>query len=135
MKKVLATIIILILSLPCFAQKYWEDSAYQARAKKSSEERKLARAKQDAYWDSINNKGVAEFKASMIKKYGKQKGTAIANGEIKLGDTQEIVTDAWGAADKISYTTTKAGTMQTWYYKKHKALLTFKKNKLVSLTD
>lgn len=135
MKKLSATIIILLISLNSFAQKYWEDSAYQQRARESAAKRKEARQKENAYWDSINNKGLSEFNAELIKKYGKTKGTAIAKGEIKLGDTQEIVTDAWGAADKISYTTTKAGTMQTWYYKKHKALLTFKKNKLVSVTE
>lgn len=134
MKQLTATIIILLITLTCNAQKYWEDSAYQQRVRKMSAERDIALAKQNAYWDSINNKSRNEFRAEIIKKYGKVKGTKIANGEIELGYTQQMVTDAWGPADRITTTVTNGVTLQNWYYKNHKAMLTFKKNKIVSIT-
>lgn len=131
MKQLTATIIILILTLPCFAQKYWEDSAYQQRAIKAAAERKLAREKQNAYWDSINNKRNSEYKAGIIKKYGVKTGTKIADGKIEIDYTKEMCEYAWGSPDN----TRIDGKKESWYYRKNKTALTFSSGKLVMITE
>ena len=131
MKKLIIILFAIFTALLCNGQKYWEDSAYQQQATKASADRKIAREKQHAYWDSVNNNGQKQYKAAIIKKYGKVTGTKIANGEIEVGYTKAMCEAAWGSAD----TERKDGAMESWYYRKYLTALTFKNGKLIKIID
>lgn len=54
--------------------------------------------------------------ARLIKKYGKRKGTMIANRCVELGFTKEMVLEAAGQPQDINYSTGSWGRHEQWIY-------------------
>jgi tetrahydromethanopterin S-methyltransferase subunit G len=52
----------------------------------------------------------------LIKKYGKEIGARIVNGQIWKGMTESMLEDCWGKPDKITKNKEKWGTFSQWYY-------------------
>ncbi len=131
MKTLFAIITIIFLSLQSFAQRVASPEETKEYLRKSDSIYKAKKAREDAYWDSINNKGLQDHKAAMIKKYGVKTGTKIANGEIEMGFTKTMCQEAWGNAD----TERTDGKKESIYYRKMRTALTFTNGKLVKITE
>lgn len=58
----------------------------------------------------------AEYKAKLIRKYGKQNALLILNNEVKLGFTKAMCIEAWGKPSEINRTITRYGTREQWVY-------------------
>jgi len=76
-----------------------------------------------------------EYKKECIRLFGNIKGAKIARGEIELGYTKDMCEYAWGTADGITYSTSKSGTIDIWYYRRSSTFLAFKGDKLISITQ
>ncbi len=51
-----------------------------------------------------------------VKKYGRESGDRVLNGQIWKGMTKEMVMDSWGKPDKKHKDVYKWGTFEQWYY-------------------
>ena len=54
--------------------------------------------------------------AAMIKKWGKELGTIIAERKVRIGMTQEQVIDAWGKPKDINKTISRNTVHEQWVY-------------------
>ena len=52
----------------------------------------------------------------LIRKYGKEIGNRIANGQVWKGMTDKMLEDSWGKPDKIDKNVEKWGVFTQWYY-------------------
>lgn len=55
---------------------------------------------------------------SLIKKYGREVGLRISNGQIWKGMTDKMLEESWGKPDNITKNKEKWGTFTQWYYGK-----------------
>lgn len=76
-----------------------------------------------------------KYKNECIKKFGTEKGTRIARGIIKIGDTKDMCEYAWGMADDVSFSTSKNETIEMWFYWDSFTYLSFKNKILVRITQ
>ena len=73
--------------------------------------------------DSLRNRIVdleSEYKSArfdqLVRKYGKENGNRIANGQIWKGMTEKMLEDSWGKPDKINTNKEKWGVFSQWTY-------------------
>lgn len=52
----------------------------------------------------------------IIKRYGRDVGKRIVNGQVWKGMTEKMLEDSWGKPDKITKNKKKWGTFTQWYY-------------------
>lgn len=52
----------------------------------------------------------------IIKRYGREIGKRIVNGQVWKGMTEKMLEDSWGKPDKIAKNKEKWGTFTQWYY-------------------
>ena len=78
---------------------------------------KLNLNKEQQKLNKINKeKERVERLARLIKKYGKEDGTIIANNKVRIGMTKEMCKDSWGKPNSINSTTSAYGTREQWVY-------------------
>ena len=81
-----------------------------------------------------------QYKEELIKKYGKQYGSLIADGKICVGMTKEMCMAAKGSPCKKSTHTDRYDTIEVWTYHCNSSFyypiyVTFTNNKVTSITD
>lgn len=81
-----------------------------------------------------------QYKEELIKKYGKQYGSLIADGKICVGMTKEMCMAAKGSPCKKSTHTDRYDTTEVWTYHCNSSFyypiyVTFTNNKVTSITD
>lgn len=52
----------------------------------------------------------------LLKKYGREIGKRIVNGQVWKGMSERMLEDSWGKPDKITKNKEKWGTYTQWYY-------------------
>jgi len=57
-----------------------------------------------------------EKREALIKKYGKKKGSMIADGRVWVGVSPEMAIDSWGTPDSKKRSEGTWGVNETWYY-------------------
>ena len=95
------------------------DGVRRAYALKKREEAKLAeqKRKEEAKLAEQKRKEKAELKKQLVAKYGSRYGTLLANGEIAVGMTQEMVCEVViKGLYKIRRTVRNGRTITLWYY-------------------
>lgn len=70
----------------------------------------------EKYKVDLSNKLVSARSKSLVKKYGKEIGSRVANGQIWKGMTEQMLEDSWGKPDKITTNKKKWGIFRQWYY-------------------
>lgn len=58
----------------------------------------------------------AARKAEMIKKYGQNRGTMIAEGKVQIGMTKQMCLDSWGEPNDVNTTIVANKTHEQWVY-------------------
>lgn len=76
----------------------------------------------------------AEYKASLVKKYGKTNAETILSGKVKIGFTKQMCEEAWGSPIDINRTVTIYGTTEQWVYGLS-CYLYFEGNKLTGIQN
>lgn len=61
-------------------------------------------------------KAKEELKKEYIRKYGKEKGTLVSEGKVRIGMTKAMCFDAWGTPQKINTTRTANTVREQWVY-------------------
>ena len=84
------------------------------RQKKLAEENALKKRNQE--YQLRKKQEQTEFRKLMISKYGYEKGEIIADKQIAIGMTAEMVRDAWGRPLNTYRTTTSNGLSEVWCY-------------------
>lgn len=64
----------------------------------------------------LEEESISTLKKQLIRKYGKVKGTRLANGQIWKGMTEKMLEDSWGMPDTITKNKEKWGLFRQWYY-------------------
>ncbi|HXD93979.1 MAG TPA: hypothetical protein VNX01_12260 [Bacteroidia bacterium] len=59
---------------------------------------------------------------NLIKKYGKNFGAKVANGDVAMGMTKNMCRDAWGEPIRIQETKVTNGTTEKWFYSSNRFL-------------
>jgi len=109
-----------------------------------AEEQQLVRAKQ-AKKQSLENAQKAavvaekaaaeERKAELIRRFGAEAGTKIAQGRVALGMNKAMCLEAWGAPFRRQQTKNLVGTSEVWYYSRGSRRLMFINDKLVEIVE
>lgn len=58
----------------------------------------------------------AEYRSSLIKKFGRNNAQLIMDGEVRVGFTKAMCEESWGSPIHINRTTTAYGTLEQWVY-------------------
>ena len=64
----------------------------------------------------LDEKWRSSRKSQLERKYGKDLGSRVANGQVWKGMSEKMLEDSWGKPDKISKNKEKWGTFSQWYY-------------------
>ncbi len=65
----------------------------------------------------LANSELHNYKSKLfVRKYGRDEGDKVLNGQIWKGMTEEMVKDSWGKPDKTHKDVYKWGTFEQWYY-------------------
>ncbi len=80
------------------------------RIEREEEERKRAE------YQAMLDKEEVEYKAVLIRKYGKRNALLILDNIVKLGFTKEMCIEAWGEPYDINRTITNNGIHEQWVY-------------------
>ena len=99
--------------------------------KKIKKEELIANKKKEEF---KNNEIKEKHKAKCINKFGEYYGSLIAQGEVKIGMTEEMCKDSWGLPIDTIKTTTSNEITEYWYYG-WKYCLLFKNNILIEITN
>lgn len=75
-----------------------------------------------------------EYKASLIKKYGKSNADKILKGIVSIGFTKEMCIESWGNPKDINSTTGTYGKHEQWVYS-YDRYLYFENGKLTTIQD
>ena len=75
---------------------------------------KLSSLDFDKYYNEKKN----NTKIMLVKKYGTKLGESLANGNIKIGMTSQMVRDALGEPDNINNTETEFSFSSQWVYRR-----------------
>jgi len=105
---------------------------WDKQAKKQSFEnaQKAAVAKQKAA-EEKRKAAEEERKAELIRRFGIENGTKVAQGQVALGMNKAMCREAWGAPFRQQVTKNMAGTTEVWYYSQGSRRLVFANDKLV----
>lgn len=102
------------------------------RQKRLAEENALKKREQE--YRQRKEQEQIEFRQRMISKYGNEKGRIIADKQIAVGMTTEMVRDAWGRPMDTYRTTTKYGQSEVWCYN-YKTRIYFFEGKVVQIDN
>ncbi len=97
----------------------------QAKIQANEDARKAAAAKEKA--------AEANRKAELIRRFGTEAGTKIAQGRVELGMSKAMCREAWGSPTRRQLSKTLTGTSEIWYYTRTNRRLVFINDKLVEI--
>lgn len=84
------------------------------RKKEAEEARK--RAEEEAEYQAMLEKEEREYKAGLIRKYGRANALLILENAVKIGFTKEMCVEAWGTPYDINRTVTRNCIHEQWVY-------------------
>lgn len=93
-----------------------EKIIYAEEQRKIEEENARKRAQEEAEYRAKIEREEREYKANLIKKYGKDNALLILDGQVKIGFTKEMCIESWGRPYDINRTVTAYGTHEQWVY-------------------
>jgi len=76
-----------------------------------------------------------ERKAELIRRFGIEIGTKVAQGRVALGMNKAMCREAWGAPFRRQVTQNLVGTNEVWYYSQGSRRLVFANDKLVEIVE
>lgn len=74
-------------------------------------------------------------KAELIRRFGTEYGSKIAQGRVALGMSKEMCLEAWGTLTRRQLSKTLTGTNDVWYYSWKNRRLVFANDKLVEIFE
>lgn len=92
------------------------DIVFAEEQRKIEEEEARKQAEEEAKYQAMLEKEEQEYKASLIKKFGRKNALLILDNIVQIGFTKQMCIESWGQPYDINRTITSGGTHEQWVY-------------------